>query len=395
MNKKKFTLLFITYGLLLFSLFLYSFTQIDLNLTLSQASIIQNFQKFFIQIGYFNRPLSTVIFLLLIFILYTLYFILLLLIKEKKITERQIWLLIGLTVGVLLFSYPAFSHDLFNYMFDARIFTTYGLNPYQYKALDFPSDPWIRFMHWTHRTYPYGPLFLALSFIPSFLGFGKFVLTLFNFKLFTVASFLSSVILIDRIMKKINPKGKLLAISFFSFNPLIIIEVLVNGHNDIFMLFFLLVSIYFLIKGKNIYSLFFLLASAGIKFATIVFLPLYFLVFLYKRVNWQVIFKTMILLFLLALIPVIYQREPYPWYFIPLLGIVSLTVESVFITLLSFGFSLGMLLRYAPFLYFGDYKEPVPTLTFWLTVIPIFLSIAAWFLNQTKKHDRGILSKNK
>jgi len=77
-------------------------------------------------------------------------------------------LLISILIGVgLLFSYPFLSHDLFNYLFDAKIVTFYHQNPYILKALDFPSDPWLRFMHWTHRTYPYGPSFLFLTLVPS------------------------------------------------------------------------------------------------------------------------------------------------------------------------------------------------------------------------------------
>ena len=95
-----------------------------------------------------------------------------------------------------------------------------------------------------------------------------------------------------------------------------------------------------------------------------------------KKVDWRLIFRLMILLFLLALIPVIGQREPYPWYFIPVLGIGSLLTDSASITLISFGLTAGLLLRYAPFLYFGDYEMPVPVLMTWLTVIPLALSLA-------------------
>ena len=376
MDKISFKLLAISYLMTVLGLFFYSFTQVDLNLTLSQASVFQNFQRFFIHIGYFNRPLSTTIFIFLIFLLTACYLLLLWLITHKKITEKQVWLLIILISGILLFSYPAFSYDIFNYMFDARIFTHYGLNPYQYKALDFSTDPWIRFMHWTHRTYPYGPLFLPLSLIPSFLGLGTFILTLFNFKLLAVISFLGSTFLIGKIMEKIEPARKLLAVAFFALNPLIIIETLVSGHNDLFMLTFALISIYFLIFGKKVWSLIFLFASAGIKFVTIVLFPLYLILFMIKQLRWHLFFRAIILFLLLSLIPVIIQREPYPWYFIPVFGIASFLVEDFSVICLTSGLSVGLLLRYAPFLYFGDYEMPVPVLKTWLTVIPLALSLA-------------------
>ena len=66
------------YILTIVFLFLYSFTQVDLNLTLSQFSLWQIAQKFFQHIGYFNRPLSTsfyiIIVLLLLGFIYYFYF---------------------------------------------------------------------------------------------------------------------------------------------------------------------------------------------------------------------------------------------------------------------------------------------------------------------------------
>ncbi|MDO8515495.1 MAG: hypothetical protein Q7S14_03265, partial [bacterium] len=152
------------YFFVLFLLSIYSYSQIDLNLTLLQTPWFLQFKETMINLGYYNRPLSTLAFIILVLLLYIL--------KPKKII-----LAIGGLCLISLFSYPFLSHDFFNYIFDARIITTYHLNPYFYKALDFPADDWIRFMQWTHRTYPYGPVWLIVTLIPSFLGFSKFILT--------------------------------------------------------------------------------------------------------------------------------------------------------------------------------------------------------------------------
>ena len=150
------------YFFVLFLLSIYSYSQIDLNLTLLQTPWFLSFKSALINLGYYNRPLSTVIFTVLVLLLY--------IIKPKKII-----LAIGGVCLISLLSYPFLSHDFFNYIFDARIVTLYHQNPYFFKALDFPNDTWIRFMQWTHRTYPYGPVWLVLTIIPSFLGFGKFI----------------------------------------------------------------------------------------------------------------------------------------------------------------------------------------------------------------------------
>ncbi|MFH0864197.1 MAG: hypothetical protein V1858_03860 [Candidatus Gottesmanbacteria bacterium] len=382
MIKNRFLLFVIFYIFTIISLFFYSFTQVDLNLTLSKSSKIQELEKAFIQIGYFNRPLSTTIFIILIILLFMAYFIILSLVYKKIIPRRHIWILIIVTTILLLFSYPAFSHDIFNYMFWARIFTHYGLSPYQFRALDFPADTWTRFMHWTHTTYNHGPLYLIISFIPSFLGLNKFVLTLMNFKLLNIGAYLGSIFFINKITKKIDNQHNLLAVSFFAFNPVVIIESLVSAHNDILMLFLALISIYFLISKKYIASFVFLILSAGIKFVTIIFVPLYIYFLLKKKEDFNMLLKLTIVFYLIGLIPLIYQREPYPWYFIPLIGFASLSFKDYFIRLIFIGLSCGLLLRYAPYLFFGDYKPPVPLITLWLTIAALVISILVWIISQ-------------
>ncbi|MDP3998529.1 MAG: hypothetical protein Q8P89_02840 [bacterium] len=371
MVKRSFYFLFIFYGLVLFALLLYSFTQVDLNLTLSKASVFQSLQKFFIQIGYFQRPLSTGLYLTLISLLFTFYFLLLWLVSQDKISGRQIWCLVGLSMGMLLFSYPAFSYDLFNYMFDARIFTEYNLNPYHFKPLDFPYDPWTRFMHWTHRNYPYGPSWLILTVPLSYLGFGKFLLTLLNFKILMAAAYVGAVYMTGKILEKINPREKLLGMAFLAFNPLVIIESLVSAHHEIVMMFFALWAIYLLVAGNRFHSLFSLAISAGIKYATVFLFPLWFLGF---RKNLAVILSVLTLIYIST------QREIQPWYFLWVLPLVALTCQNKLFTFLSFGFSFGLLLYYAPFLYLGHWNDPVPQIKFWVAIIPVIIAFMLFLL---------------
>src|SRR3989338_1949252 len=167
----------------LFLLFIYSYTQVDLNLILSSSGVYQSIQNNLTWVGYFNRPLSSAIYIFILFCLFVFYFILVKEVKNGRLKGKKFLFILCISSFLTFFSYPAFSHDLFNYMFDARIVTKYHYNPYFYKALDFPDDSWIRFMRWTHRTYTYGPVWLLTTIPFSALGFGKFVVTLLNFKL--------------------------------------------------------------------------------------------------------------------------------------------------------------------------------------------------------------------
>lgn len=367
-HHSKFKIIFFGYGVVLISLFFYSFTQVDLNLTLSKISFWFAFQDFFQYIGFFQRPLSTLFYLSIIFLLFTFYFLLLRLVKKNKMTERQFWLLVYLTAGILLFSYPAFSYDLFNYVFDARIFTKYHLNPYHFKALDFPQDPWTRFMHWTHRTYPYGPSWLILSIPLSFLGMEKFLPTLYLFKLLSSLSYLGNIFLLGKILAEIAPSEKIYGMAFFALSPLVIIETLVSAHHESVMIFLTLTFIYSLIKGKKMLSFLSYLLSAGIKYVTSPLLPL--LIVGFRK-------KLALVLMTISFLIGVFKKELQPWYFLWVFPFIALE-ERKWLKAFSVFFSFGLLLRYTPFLYFGHWNDPVPRIKFWVTIIPIALFFLGW-----------------
>ncbi len=385
MTNAKFFIFF--YSIILVGWFIYSFTQVDLNLTLSSNLAYQSIQQQLTYLGYFNRPVSGIIFVALISALFILWWWFLYLIKNKKVTVAQFWLVIGVTTGILFLSYPAFSHDFFNYLFDARIIVKYGQNPYIHKALDFPDDLWVRFMRWTHRTYPYGPVWLVATVPIYALGMGKFVMTTVLYKLLFAIVYVGNTFFIYRVLRSLKSSNAFWAAAFFALNPLVIIESLVSPHLDSLMLLFLLIGLYVFLQGKKLQGVLWIILSAGVKFITGALLPLFLFPKLRKSprilINWSA------WLFLAALMIPIYQREPYPWYFIPFIGLVALS-ESRLLKALAIGISVGTLLRYAPFLYFGDYGKLVKQLqlSFFIGGIIIGL-LLMYFKNKGGFHGNG------
>lgn len=296
---------------------IYSYSQVDLNLTLLQAPWFLNFQHLMIQLGYYNRSLSTVIFLVLL--------ALLALIKPKNIVVA----IVGISILGLL-SYPAFSHDVFNYIFDARIAVFHHANPYTSTALMFSGDDWTRFMNWTHRTYPYGPVFLPISILVYFLGFNKFILTLLLFKALFVGAYLGCCYIIHKLARS---QGLI----FFAFNPLIIIEGVLSPHLDILMLFFILYAFY----KKNWLAY---IISVGIKYATVLMPPFV------KNLNFLVI-----LAFIGAFIQ-IGSRELLPHYFIVPIGFLALVINSRLLVVSGVLLSIALVvIRYYSFILTGSW----------------------------------------
>lgn len=350
---------------------LYSYSQIDLNLTLSSNLAYQQWQNGMIRLGYYERQLSGSIFLLMLVTLfgfYLFFFRLGITLSGKKF-NTVVFLLTSVSI-LLLFAYPAFSHDLFNYMFDARILTKYGVNPYQFSALDFPDDLWTRFMHWTHRTYPYGPLWLAVTLPFSVLGLGKFVPTLLLFKILFLVFHLGNILLVKKIAAERKPGRGEFAAFVYALNPLVLVESLVSPHNDVIMLFFLLLAVYLSqVKKHYLTGVLFITVSFLSKLTTVSLLPLF--IFIKNSHIRKNFFTLAIILYSLTLVFQISMREPYPWYFIPLVALAAAGVFSNKILILMIALTGGLMLRYYPFIATGEYNQANQHTQMLFTYLPV------------------------
>ncbi|EKD85661.1 MAG: hypothetical protein ACD_37C00663G0002 [uncultured bacterium] len=365
---------FIFYGWIISSvgLLLYSFTQVDLSLTLSQVSVWQTIQKLLQQIGYFNRPLSTLIFLLIMFLMFTLYALTLNFVKNNIFDGRAVWKIIIFVSVILFFAYNAFSYDLFNYIFDAKIVTYYNQNPYEHKALDYPGDPMLSFMHWTHRAYPYGPLWLALTIPLSFIGFGYFLLTFYLFKLLALFGFIWSAILIRKIALRLG-SDPVLAVAVFALNPLVLVESLVSAHIDIVMIPFGLLGILAFLEKKYIKSFTALILSIAIKYATVFLIPGIIVYGLFKS-SKDFFLYVLILSMIITVVLASSRTNFQPWYLLLVLPFASLVSDKYFILIPVFLISIASLLQYAPFIYLGNWNPPVPTILNWIMISSIMVS---------------------
>lgn len=314
------------------------------------------FRDWAVNLGYYRRDISWIVYLILLILLFVFHFIFL-----KKIKQHSALRIACMIALFGCISYPFISHDLFNYLFDARIFTLYGQNPYIHTALDFQKDLWTRFMHWTHRTYPYGPTFLPLTLIPSFLGMGKFSLTFFLYKLMNGILYCLAVYCLSKMNKK--------AAMFFATNPLIIIEGIINTHNDLIAVSLGLIGIYYLGKEHAIWARILLVCSAGIKYITAPIVTLDSS--LKSRRYIQLLFAAQIFLIFCACFKMTIQ----PWYFLSLFVFIPFFPD--FFEILNILF-FGLLIAYYPFIRLGEWTAKYVTLK--LEIIAISLGVLVGYL---------------
>jgi len=280
----------------------------------------------------------------------------------------------GITITTCL-SYPAFSYDFFNYLFTAKTVLIYHKNPYEVVPLQFAGfDPWLGFMHWTHLPSAYTPLWILVTLVPYFFGFGYFLLLLWNLKIILALAYVAAAIGIGKILAREDKERMFIGIAAFTLNPLIIIECLVSSHNDILMMAIAIWAIVLYKEKKTWLSWFVLSLSIATKLMTIFLIPAFFTGWK-RRVSLACMSN--------GFIAVMFQRDILSWYWVWIMPFIALVPDIPILFIISFGVSLGLLLQYAPFLYYGNWNDPVPEIQTWVTIIPIVISViisAAYYL---------------
>ena len=227
-----------------------------------------------------NRLGQTTIYIIILTILTIAYF---LIIKNReKIFKNNKQMYIYITIISLIFVVvlPIISSDVFYYLGIGRLDSKYGQNPYYVTIKEFVDENNIDLSndttlaegyrnYWSDTTVVYGPIWTLICRIVSGITFGNIDIALLVLKLLNVGVHILNCYLIYKI------SGKKIFTLIYGLNPYMFIEGIAHVHNDIYVLTFVLASIYFLLKRKNlILSILFLALATAIKYFTILLLPL-------------------------------------------------------------------------------------------------------------------------
>lgn len=355
--------LIILYFGVLIALAAFSYLFIDPNLS---------YLKFLYTGVAFTKPfLTTIIYCVFLVSLFAFYGAFLFLAKKDKLSTVDFRILFIGVIVVGLFAYPAMlSYDIFNYIADAKILIHYHENPYIFMATDFIRDPLVSFLHNGNDTSPYGIFWTLLSGLPFSLGFGNFIATMFAFKGFVIGFYVLTLYLLKKITN--NPFTVLL----FGLNPLVILESIMGGHNDVVMMGMALLAFYLLSKKYIFWGLSSLLLSILIKYSTIMLFPVYIYAsasYLWKRkINWEkIFFWSALLMFIIFLFSSV-RKEIYPWYGQWFLLFAFMT-KKIWVRGFALAFSLGLLLRDLPFMLVGNYFGLVQFMKTFFTFLPPIL----------------------
>lgn len=192
-------------------------------------------------------------------------------------------LLISISFAIIL---PITSSDVLSYATTGEIQSKYGANPYYDTINDIKGENNTEkneilnsITIWDDQLVIYGPLWSLICGIVTFFSFSKVSIVLILFKTLAIVIHIINCILIYKMTKK-----KFWVI-FYGLNPYVLFETISNVHNDLYIVFFTLLALYFLINKKNlVVTLIFLACAACIKYITVLLVPI-ILIYYYRKEN--------------------------------------------------------------------------------------------------------------
>lgn len=149
--------------------------------------------------------------------------------------------LIGLTAMVatpLLIAPGLFSDDVYLYNLYGRAIAVYGANPILSPPAAFPSDPHLPWVFWQELPSSYGPIWLMLSALLSALAADSVTAVAVLYRLAGLGLHLVTVAVLWRVLHRQRYAAALPAVIFYAWNPLVLLEVVANAHNDVLVALF-------------------------------------------------------------------------------------------------------------------------------------------------------------
>ncbi len=216
-----------------------------------------------------------------------------------RLHDRRAWLIViggALVFSVaLLLMYPYDAADMFDNILHGRIISVYGANPFQKIAADYASDPFYRYTAWRYAVSAYGPLWESLAGLVTRLAGNDLLANVIAFKLVLGGFGAGCVVLIALIMRRLAPERALAAVVLFAWNPIVLYETIGQGHNDITLVFWMLLAAWLLTERRYALALVALLSGALFKYIPVLLVPVALLIAWRDLVRWRARLRLLVL----------------------------------------------------------------------------------------------------
>ncbi len=130
------------------------------------------------------------------------------------------------------------SDDLYLYNLYGRTITVYGANPIYYPPSSFQADAHLQWVHWKDLPSSYGPIWLMLCAALSRLGAESITWMVIVYRVAAAILHLLTIAVLWSTLRSMRPRTAATRTIFYAWNPLVLLEVVGNAHNDVLVALF-------------------------------------------------------------------------------------------------------------------------------------------------------------
>jgi hypothetical protein len=202
---------------------------------------------------------------------------------------KTAWMIvIGGTLAFIitfLFMAPLDARDIYDNIFHGRILGVYGANPFRDVISMFPHDPFFKYPWWKNSPSAYGPLWETLAGITAWLAGDGIIANILAFKILPGIFHLMSIVVVLSFLRRVEPQHALSGALLLGWNPVMLYETWGNGHNDIAMMFWILLAALLISQKQYLLGTLSLVAGMLIKFIPVLLIPAAMLIGYYSFEN--------------------------------------------------------------------------------------------------------------
>jgi hypothetical protein len=198
---------------------------------------------------------------------------------SRRQSRATLWLVMGfgsLFALTNVFVYPMNAIDIYGYIAESVELVYYHANPLVTAASQYASDPLIHVAgSFVSIPAPYGPLGIVIDAIPTFFAGHSPLANMLLLKSLFAGCLLIEAYLLYRILVRFRPELAAAGALALAWNPYVLLEAVVNSHNDIVMMLFILLAVYAAIEDRHALAFLCVLLSAFIKYSSLPLIPLF------------------------------------------------------------------------------------------------------------------------
>ena len=175
---------------------------------------------------------------------------------------------------VLVPAYPFLSNDIIKYVFDGRIMVVYGQNPFLHVPADFPQDPFFELITWKTTVNAHGPLWRWAEAASASVGGESCPNAILAMKVWPTLAYFATTVVLYRILWTQQPERAIWGTMVYAWNPLVVLEALGSGHNDVVAALPAALAVWLTQRGRIIWAFPLLAIAVLIKPIALVLGPL-------------------------------------------------------------------------------------------------------------------------